>query len=132
MHITLITHNPGKVREFKEILEPNIKVHHIDMEYQEIRSDDPQEIVEEAVEKLANKLGKPVVAEDSGLFIDALNGFPGTCSAYIHKRIGLEGILKLMTYMKNRKCTYKSAVGYCEPGKKPVSFLGEENATIAD
>ncbi|MEK6869342.1 MAG: non-canonical purine NTP pyrophosphatase, partial [Nanoarchaeota archaeon] len=32
---------------------------------------------------------------------------------------------------EDRSCTYKSAVAYCEPGKKPISFLGEENGTIA-
>jgi len=129
--INLITSNLGKVKEFKDILEPKIKVNHLKIDYDELRSDDPCEIVEEAVEKLANKLGKIVVAEDSGMFIKALGEFPGTCSAYIHKRIGLNGILKLMEGVKDRECCYKSAVGYCEPGKKPRSFLGEEKGSIS-
>ena len=81
---------------------------------------------------LAQKLNKNIVVEDSGLFINALNDFPGTCSAYIHKRIGLDGIIKLMHGIKERKCTYKSAVAYCEHGKKAVSFLGEEKGNIAE
>ncbi|MBI4143535.1 non-canonical purine NTP pyrophosphatase [Candidatus Woesearchaeota archaeon] len=81
---------------------------------------------------LANKLKKAVVVEDSGLFIKALNEFPGTCSAYIHKRIGLNGILKLMEGIKTRQCVYKSAVACCEPNKKPVSFLGEEKGKVAE
>ena len=129
--INLVTSNLNKVREFKEILEPKVKVNHITLEYPELRSDDPRKIVEEAVEKLAKNLKMPIVAEDSGLFITALNGFPGTCSAYIHKRIGLNGILKLMENVDNRECYYKSAVGYSEYGKKPISFLGEEKGSIA-
>src|SRR3989344_4409602 len=131
MEINFATHNENKVREFREILEPSVKVNHIEMSYPEMRSDEPEEIARMSAEMLANKLKKTVVVEDSGLFIEALNEFPGTCSAYIHKRIGLEGIIKLMKGIKNRNCTYKSAVAYCEPNKKPISFLGEEKGTIA-
>ena len=130
--INFVTSNKNKVREFKEILEPSVKVIHIEMAYHEIRSDEPEEIAKMSAEMLANKLNKNVVAEDSGLFIRALNDFPGTCSAYIHKRIGLKGILKLMEGIKDRKCFYRSAVAYCEPGKTAVRFLGEENGTIAE
>lgn len=132
MIINFATSNPSKVMEFRQILEPEIKVNHIKIYYPELRSDDPQEIARMSAEMLANKLKKTIVVEDSGLFIKALNDFPGTCSAYIHKRIGLEGIIKLMKGIKNRQCTYKSAVAYCEPNKKPISFLGEEKGNVAE
>ena len=131
MKIFFVTHNKGKVEEFKHILE-GIEVEQIDDDYPELRDDNPEEIVKEAVKKLAEKYNKAVVAEDSGLFIKALNDFPGTSSAYIHKRIGLKGILKLMEDKEDRSCEYRSAVGYCEPGKEAVSFLGREKGTIAE
>ena len=131
LSINFITSNLGKVKEFRQILEPQIKVSHIEISYLELRSDSPEEIAEMSAEMLANKLKKTIVVEDSGLFIKALNDFPGTCSAYVHKRIGLKGIVKLMQGVKNRECTYKSAVAYCEPGKKPVSFLGKEKGCVA-
>ena len=129
--INFITSNKNKVKEFKQILEPQIKVNHIEISYPELRSDAPEEIAKMSAEMLANKLRKPVVVEDSGLFIKALNDFPGTCSAYIHRRIELHGIIKLMEGIEDRECTYKSAVAYCEPGKKPISFLGEEIGYVA-
>lgn len=129
--INFITSNKNKVKEFKQILEPEIKVAHIEMSYPELRSDNPEEIAKRSAQMLANKLKKTIVVEDSGLFIKALNDFPGTCSAYIHKRIGLQGIIKLMEGIKDRECTYKSAVAYCEPRKKPISFLGEERGCVA-
>ena len=132
MIINLVTHNTGKVKEFKEILEPKITVNHIDIEYPELRSDDPIEIASLASQQLSKILNKPVVVEDSGLFVTSLNDFPGTCSAYIHKRIGLLGILKLMKGIKNRTVYYKSAVSYCKPGKKPVTFLGIEKGKISN
>src|SRR3989338_10526646 len=130
--VNFVTSNPGKVREFRQILEPKIKVNHIKMAYPELRSDSSEEIARHSAEMLAEKLNKTVVVEDSGLFIKALNGFPGTCSAYIHKRIGLDGILRLMEGVKEREAMYMSAVGYCEAGKMPLSFLGVEKGKISD
>ena len=129
--ICFITHNKGKVKEFQEILKGKAELIHKDMEYAEMRSDDPREIAKEAAARLSKQLNKAVVVEYSGLFITALKDFPGTCSAYIHKRIGLEGILKLMQGINNRECFYRSAVGYGEAGKA-VAFLGEEKGKIAE
>lgn len=132
MKITFVTHNKNKVREFKEILEPQIQVEQLDYDYPEIRDDDPVEIARHGAKLCAEKFNKTVVVEDSGLFINALKGFPGVCSAYIHKRIGLSGLLKLMEGIKDRGCIYKSAVAICSPAKLPKAFLGSENGTIAE
>lgn len=131
MKIYFVTCNKFKVKEFKKILEPKVKVEQIAIDYPELRSDDPQEIAKLAAKQLADILKKPIVVEDSGLFIKALNDFPGTNSAYIHKRIGLKGILKLMKGIKYRSAEYRSAVGYCKPGKEPLGFLGKETGKIA-
>ena len=130
--VNFVTSNLGKVRELRQILEPEIRVNHIKMSYPEIRSEDSGEIARQSAEELAQKFKKNIVVEDSGLFIKALKDFPGTYSATVHKKIGLEGILKLMKDIQNRECEYKSAVAYCEPGKKPISFLGTEKGKIAD
>jgi len=132
MEINLVTSNLGKVKEFNAILGDEIKINHIEKEYKEMRSDDPEEITKDAAKRMAEELEKPVVVEDSGLFIEALNDFPGTCSSYIHKRIGLRGIIKLMKGIEDRTCHYRSAVGYCEPGKEPISFFGEEKGIVAE
>lgn len=131
MEIALVTSNKNKVREFRFVLEPLIKVNHLEMHYPELRHDSNEEIAKESAERLANELNKTVVVEDSGMFIESLKGFPGVCSAYIHKRIGLEGILKLMQGQKNRRAYYVSAVAFAEPGKTPHVFSGREDGTIA-
>lgn len=132
MKLNLVTRNKGKVKEFKAILKGICDVEQIDMDYKELRSDNPEEIAKLAAKQLAEKLNKTVIVEDSGLFIKALKDFPGTSSSYIHKRIGLKGILKLMEGIEDRSAIYKSAVAYCKHGKKPVSFLGAENGRISE
>ena len=70
MKITFVTSNQHKVREFKTHL-PDTQIEHIAMEYKEMRSDNPEEIAKDSAQSLANQLKKPVVVEDSGLFIDS-------------------------------------------------------------
>ena len=130
--INLVTSNLSKVEEFKVVIGTKAEIAHIYMRYKELKSDAPEDIAKDSAKMLVNEMKIPVVVEDSGLFIEALNGFPGTCSAYIHKRIGLNGILKLMEDVKDRTAYYKSAVAYCEPDKEPVAFLGEEIGDIAE
>ncbi len=78
MQINLVTSNLNKVREFKAILGDKVKINHILREYKELRSDSSEEIAKESAKRLAEELKIPVVVEDSGLFIKALNDFPGT------------------------------------------------------
>ncbi len=132
MKLNFVTSNKNKVKEVQRIVGKGYILNHIFMKYPELRSDYSDEIAESSAKQLADKLNKTIIVEDSGLFIKGLNGFPGTSSAYIHKRIGLQGILKLMKNIKNREARYISAVAYCEPGKKPVSFLGVEKGKIAN
>ena len=132
MEINFVTHNLGKVKEARLILEPAIKVNHINLEYDEIQHDDAMVIAKKSAEQVALLLNKTVVVDDSGLFITALHDFPGTFSSTIHKQIGLKGILKLMEGEKNRECFYRTVVGYCEPKKHAITFIGEEKGTIAE
>ena len=132
MDINFVTHNMGKLKEARLILEPAIKVVHINLEYDEVQSDDALEICRKSAEQVALLLNKTVVVDDSGLFITALNGFPGTFSSTIHKQIGLKGLLKLMEGQKNRECFYRTVVGYCQPGKKALTFVGEGRGRIAE
>lgn len=42
-----------------------------------------------------------VMVEDSGLFINALDGFPGVYSSYVHETIGCQGILRLLSHLES-------------------------------
>ena len=86
--ITFITGNEHKVKEAENIFKDyDIKLEHIDLGYEE-----PQGTLEEVAlsgaKYACRKLEKPVIVEDAGLFIKALNGFPGTYSHYVQDTIG--------------------------------------------
>ncbi len=49
-----------------------------------------------------------ILVEDSGIFIDSLDGFPGPYSSYVERTIGLGGILNLLRTEENRRAEYRA------------------------
>lgn len=132
MTLVLISSNKRKIAELTTLLEPEIKVEVMKLEYPELKLEDPCEISKAAAKMLCERMKKPVLVEDSGFFVDALKGFPGIMTKFTSYKIGLNGIIKIMKGVKKRKCWYKSAIGICEPGKQPVCFLGVEEGRVAE
>ncbi|MGC9170034.1 MAG: XTP/dITP diphosphatase [Thermoproteus sp.] len=124
MRIYLATSNPHKVAEARHVLgEYSIEVEQKDVEKLEIQADDVEAVAEVAARRLC-ELGEELVAvEDAGLYIDALNGFPGPYSEYVYRTLGIAGILKLMAGVENRSAHFKSAVAICVEGSVKV-FAG--------
>jgi len=61
--------------------------------------------------------GAVILAEDSGLFIDSLGGFPGPYSSYVEKTIGLHGILKLMPSESGRVAEFRAVAAVYADGR---------------
>ena len=49
-----------------------------------------------------------LLVEDSGLFIESLNDFPGVYSSYFFTTVGNQGILKLLQNKSNRNAEYRA------------------------
>ena len=45
--------------------------------------------------------GDMLLVEDAGLFVDALHGFPGVYSSYVHSTIGNAGMLRLLSHLNS-------------------------------
>lgn len=120
--ITFITTNKHKFAEVKNVLnEFGIKVEQLVMEYDEDKEASMDEVCKKASKKLAEKLNKSIFVEDTGLFFDAYNNFPGPLPKFVFNGIGFEGIFRLLKG-KNRSAHFKTVIGYCEPGKSSVLF----------
>ncbi|MBD3388564.1 MAG: XTP/dITP diphosphatase [Candidatus Altiarchaeales archaeon] len=115
MEVLFATSNTNKVEEANKIAaEYGMSFQQVNIIYPEVRAESVSKVAGEGVRYVYEKLKRPVIVEDSGLFIDALNDFPGTYSAYVFKRIGCEGILKLLDGVEDRRARFKSAIGYCD------------------
>ena len=130
--ITYVTGNWAKLASAKQALEPlGYEVDNIKMETPEIQADDVTEVAKYSAKWAAKELGKPVLKNDSGLFVNGLKGFPGVYTHYADDTIGPDGLLKLMEGMTDRTAYFKETIAYCEPGKEPISFEGITKGKIA-
>ncbi len=59
-------------------------------------------------------LKKPLVVDDTGIFIDCLNGFPGENAKWVLQKLGLNGILKLMEGCDKRTGRIISLLAYID------------------
>ncbi len=126
------TGNINKFNEARSILsEYDIAVGMLRVKAVEIQNNIIIKIAEYSVIDAFKRCHLPVIVEDAGLFIEALDGFPGPYAAYAYRTIHNEGILKLMENVENRRATFQSAIAYCDSSAcVPVCFEGEAKGEI--
>jgi XTP/dITP diphosphohydrolase len=123
--VWFLTSNKGKFREAQAATKASgLRLQMLVAPKIEIQSETLEEIASYAAEEAANRLGLSVVAEDAGLFIHKLNGFPGPYSSDVFKRLGNKGILKLMENTSRRSAKFSSVAAFCAPQSRPRCFAG--------
>ena len=81
---------------------------------EEIQSNNLNDIAEKKAIYAYDLIQKPVIIEDDGLFINALDGFPGPYSSYVYDTIGNKGIMNLLENSKVRDAKFVSIIAYCD------------------
>lgn len=140
MKIIAATGNKGKVREFQEILGKmdfevvSMKDIGIDIEIEETGAtfEENAMIKARAVSKLCEY---PVISDDSGLCVDALDGAPGIYSARFAGEDADDSdrnrhLLKLLDGIDNRKAYYIAAIAYITPDGKEITTVGTTDGEI--
>lgn len=128
-----VTGNIHKFNEARRVLaEYTVSVAMLNVDAVEIQDDSIENISRFSVIDAAKKTCLPVFVEDAGLFVDALNGFPGAYSSYVYRTIGTRGILKLMQNEHKRDAHFQSVVAFCDPqdSSEPRIFEGKAKGEI--
>ncbi|MCI3985112.1 XTP/dITP diphosphatase [Bacillus vallismortis] len=140
----IATHNPGKVKEFKEILEPKgYDVKSLaDIGYTEEIEETGHTFEENAVlkaEAVAKAVNKMVIADDSGLSIDNLGGSPGVYSARYagEQKDDQANIVKVLGELKEiekeqRTARFRCALAVSIPGEETKTVEGHVEGYIAE
>ncbi|ADB61915.1 Ham1 family protein [Haloterrigena turkmenica DSM 5511] len=131
MAIRFVTGNEGKVREARDYLADLEPVEQIDYDYTEVQSDSLAEIAAHGAREAFEELGsdEPVLVDDAGLFVDALEGFPGPYSSYVEDTVGVERLWRLASEEENRRARFKTVLAYAD-GEVPRT--SDETASEAD
>ena len=130
--ITYVTGNWSKIMSAKNILEPlRIEVDNVKMETTEIQADTVEEVAMHSAKEASDKLKCAVLKNDTGLYVEALGGFPGPYTHYVDERLGEDGLLKLLEGVDNRNACFMEAFAYCEYGKDTIVFKSITKGKIA-
>ena len=132
MKITYVTCNEAKILSAKQYLEPlGIEIDNIKLDTVEIQSNSLEEIASYSAKWASNELKCSVLKNDSGLFIDSLNGFPGPYTHYVDDTLNEDAILKLLEEKDNRSASFVEVLAYCEYGSEPITFKSITKGKIA-
>ena len=131
--VTFVTGNKNKLSEFSAILEDvkNFELTNRKIDLDEIQSLSLEEIVEHKVRQAYDIVNGPVLVEDTGFFIDQLNGLPGPLIKFFLDKLGNNAPVKLIRDSKNRGATAKVCVGFYD-GKNLIIVVGEMVGKISD
>ncbi len=138
--ILLASQNQHKYEEFKELLKGyDVKL----LSLKELEDHDDVYEWGSTYEENASikamhfykKYGMCVIADDSGIAIDYLNGFPNIHSARFLKHLNYDQkmhfILKIMEDIKDRRAIFTSVIVYIDENGKAMTFKGETKGSIA-
>jgi XTP/dITP diphosphohydrolase len=129
--LTLLTHNKGKLREANKIASRyGVELVPVgSVEKFEIQSESLSEVSGFAARNAYQKLKKPLLVDDTGMFVKALRGFPGVYTAHIQYTIGNRGILKLMKGIEDRSAYSACALSFFD-GRTFKCFVGRMDGSI--
>lgn len=91
--LLLVTGNPGKLAEARRLAGRELEA--IELDLPEIQSLDFLEVLEEKARSAFAAVGRPLVVEEAGLELAALNGFPGPLVRWMLDAVGAEGIARV-------------------------------------
>lgn len=134
MRLYLVSKNRKKVEEMMRLAETyGIELSPLDVPKVEIQSESLSEIALYSATAAYLSVRKPLIVEDSGLFIKSLNMFPGAMSSYVYRTIGIRGVLKLMEGVEDREAFFESVIALAAPTLDGVKiFKGSVRGRIAE
>jgi XTP/dITP diphosphohydrolase len=138
--ILIGTHNKGKFKEIAYLISKKYKkISPISLKIKSPRETGKSFVSNSKVKVnfFYKHVDYPVISDDSGLCIEALNNKPGIYSARLAKKCGgflkaMKFILKKMEKEKNRKATFVCSLSYKDSNGKITSAEGRLTGHISN
>ena len=127
MKVYFVTSNRNKFREVECMLGSELVMKPLDIP--EVQAVEVKEVVTEKAKRAYEKIEKPLIVEDTGLYINALNGFPGALTKWMLERVGYEGVCKMLDGYRDRSAYAETCI-CLNDGKRCRVFSGKVYGTI--
>ena len=145
--IIMATNNKGKIRELKNILKDYDILSQEEAGIKDLNVEENGDTFEENAIIKANSIRNLVednvyiIAEDSGICVEALNGYPGTktkraAQEELNREVTDEErnnlLIKKMENIENRTVVWQTAIALIEPDGKLYTFIWKVQGEVAD
>ncbi len=127
--ITFITGNVCKAAEVERLL--GFPLRHESVSVEEIQAIDLKPVVCYKAALAYTALRRPVLVEDTGLALSAMNGFPGALIKWFLQSLGTDGICRVLQAETDRQARATTVFGYHD-GTSCHVFAGTVAGSIPD
>jgi XTP/dITP diphosphohydrolase len=131
MRIRFLSGNGYKISEASAILgAANVEVVPVNLDIPELQTSNVELIVRDKTLKAFDRLGHPLFVEQTGLYLDRMNGFPGGLTRVFWDSLGPEKMCQLFGLGDETGVEARTRIGYCD-GRKIYQFEGSIRGRIA-
>jgi len=106
--LVFVTSNLGKLREAEAVL--GCKLEHHALELDELQSLDLETVVRNKAAAAHQRLGGPVLVEDTSLELTGMDGFPGPLIRWLLTSVGPDGICRIARCFGEPSATVRCVV----------------------
>ena len=95
LQIDFCTGNKSKLKEANDYINSKVKdvsLYSNKIDFTEIQSISQQEILLDKMKQAISKTDRPFIIDETGIYFNKYNNYPGTLTKYVVKSLGIEGI----------------------------------------
>ena len=129
MKLYFATSNKHKLAEANHIL--GMRLSQVDLDLLEIQDASVRRVARRKAEQAYAILKKPVVVEDTGLYLAGLNGFPGALVKWLVGSVGPAGLCRIVDRIGTRRAYAETCAAFND-GKSTRVFIGRIYGSIAE
>ena len=127
--LLLVTGNPGKLAEAKRLA--GVELESVAIDLPEIQSLSFEEVLREKLAMAHGAVGRPVVVEEAGLELAAMNGFPGPLVRWMLDAVGAAGIARAALALGDPRARAVSLLAWTD-GRRVVLGRGATEGEIVE
>ena len=131
-HIHFVTSNAKKIAMLQThgAAAMGLTIHQAELDIIEPQATSVTDVAICKAEQAYKLIQQPLIVEDSGFYIDGLDGFPGPYVKYALKTIGVQGLLDLAAGLEERVCRFVSVLVYVDQDGAVHTFVDDTKQGI--
>lgn len=129
--ISFVTSNRSKFTEVCQFLQEsgfNVPMHQVAIDLFEIQTRDQRSIALHKAQEAWKVLEKPLLIDDSGIYLEKYGAFPGTLTKYVFQGIGYRGLFRLVD--SGDKAVFITNLIFVDQDGNPHLFEGKQEGEV--